>query len=401
MDNHLLNGLKVIDCATVIAAPAAAVMLADFGADVIKIEQPGAGDMLRILADIPTTPDAQTNWFWQLDGRNKKSLALDLKDPAGIEVLQRLIVQADVFITNHPYPVRNALGITYEDVKALNESIIYASLTAYGEQGPERDRKGFDQLAYWARSGLMELMREPQTLPTQGLPGMGDHPTAVALFAGIMTALLKRERSGEGSFVHTSLLANGLWSAAGIAQGAMAGGDMAAYRETNRVNAAMLRPYRTADERWLQLNMVRDESLFAMTLAALDALDLLTDPRFETAEKAWQNRAALGDCLQSIIGEKSAEHWLQKFTEFDVPVNLVARIEDTLSDPQIQQNQMTVPPPEDMQLPQLIRHPVNVSSAPQVPPARAPELGEHADEILLSLGYSKAEIDQLRTSGII
>ena len=401
MDPHLLTGLKVIDCATVIAAPAAAVMLADFGAEVIKIEQPGAGDMLRILADIPTTPDAQTNWFWQLDGRNKKSLALDLKNAAGIDILQRLISQADVFITNHPYPVRHALGVTYDEVRALNENIIYASLTAYGEQGPERDRKGFDQLAYWARSGLMELMREPDTLPTQGLPGMGDHPTAVALFAGIMTALLKRERTGEGSFVHTSLLANGLWSAAGIAQGAMAGGNMPAYRETNRVNGAMLRPYKTADNRWLQLNMVRDESLFAMTLAAMDALDLLTDPRFDTPEKAWQNRAALGDCLQTVIETSNAEQWLQKFAEFDVPVNLVARIEDTLTDEQIQQNQMTVAAPDDMHLPQLIKHPVNVTSAPQVAPTRAPELGEHAEDILTSLGYSSAEIAQLRHSGVV
>ncbi len=244
MSDYLFSGLKVIDCATVIAAPAAAMMLADYGADVIKIEQPGEGDMLRMLGDIPTTPYADSDWFWQLDGRNKRGVALDLKQPAGMEILRKLVAGCDVFITNQPYSVRESLGITYEDLKPLNPGMIYASLTAYGEKGPERQRKGFDQLAYWARSGLMELMREPGTMPTQGLPGMGDHPTGVALYAGIVTALLNRERSGEGSMVETSLLANGLWSAAGIAQGVMADGDMPLYRSLNESPPAMMRPYR-------------------------------------------------------------------------------------------------------------------------------------------------------------
>jgi crotonobetainyl-CoA:carnitine CoA-transferase CaiB-like acyl-CoA transferase len=169
---YLFSGLKVIDCASVIAAPAAATMLADFGADVIKVEQPGIGDMLRLLSSIDTTPDADPDWFWELHGRNKRSLELDLKSAEGQEVLQRLVADADVFITNYPYPVREALGLTYETLRELNPTLIYASLTAYGEEGPERDRKGFDQLAYWARSGLMDIMREPDTLPTQGLPGI-------------------------------------------------------------------------------------------------------------------------------------------------------------------------------------------------------------------------------------
>ncbi|MFP6837053.1 MAG: CoA transferase, partial [Pseudomonadales bacterium] len=156
MDQYLFSGLKVIDCATVIAAPAAAMMLADFGADVVKIEQPGGGDMLRLLSDIATTPDAGNDWFWQLDGRNKRSVALDLKSDEGMEILRKLVAGCDVFITNQPYSVRESLGLRYEDLGPLNPKMIYASLTAYGERGPERNRKGFDQLAYWARSGLMD-----------------------------------------------------------------------------------------------------------------------------------------------------------------------------------------------------------------------------------------------------
>ena len=137
MDTYLFSGLKVLDVATVIAAPAAAMMLADFGAEVIKIERPGAGDMLRSLSNMPDTPDAGSNWFWQMDGRNKRSLTLDLKSEDGKEILRRLVQDCDVYITNQPYSVRESLGLTYEHLRPLNPAMIYASLTAYGEKGPE------------------------------------------------------------------------------------------------------------------------------------------------------------------------------------------------------------------------------------------------------------------------
>ncbi|MEM9655179.1 MAG: CoA transferase [Actinomycetota bacterium] len=403
MSPPLLAGLTVIDCATVIAAPAAATMLADFGANVIKIEQPGDGDMLRMLSEIHTTPFAETNWFWELHGRNKRSIALDMKSPEGREVLGRLIDTADVFITNHPYPVRHVLDITYEDVRARNPGIIYASLTAYGEHGPERDRKGFDQLAYWARSGLMELMREPGTKPTQGLPGMGDHPTAVSIYAGIMTALLHRERTGEGAMVQTSLLANGLWSVAGVAQGAMAGGDMADYRETNQVDGPTLRPYKTADGRWLQLNMIRSEEALTELLLGLGAVELLADPRFgDLATILGPAGAAFGDELQRIIGTKTAVEWLTILGERELPVNLVAEVEETTTDEQIRANKMVVePPPGELETPLLIKHPITVTSAPQVDPGRAPSLGEHGPEILAELGYSPEDIDELVSRSVI
>ncbi len=401
MSEHLFSGLKVIDCATVIAAPAAAMILADYGADVIKVEARD-GDMLRILSEVSTTPYADNNWFWQLDGRNKRSIALDLKQDDGMAILNRLIDEADVFITNHPYPVRESLGITYEDIKARNPAVIYASLTAYGEEGPERDRRGFDQLAYWARSGLMELMREPDTVPTQGLPGMGDHPTGVALYAGIVTALLHRERTGEGGMVSTSLLANGLWSVAGVAQGAFAGGDMPAYRETNRVNAAMFRVYQTADDRWLQLNMVRNEELLSLALTAMEAVHLLVDERFSTLEAMFENREALGDELQAIIGTKTSDEWLETFGAYGVPVNRVATVEELLEDPQVAANAMAAPPADpDIETAVLINHPLKISSVAQTGAKRAPELGEHTSEILTALGYSATEIEDLATRGII
>lgn len=398
MEDFLFSGLKVIDCATVIAAPAAAMILGDYGADVIKIEQPGEGDMLRMLSHIPLTPTVEDglgdDWFWQLDGRNKRSLVIDLKTDAGRGVLDRLVADCDVFITNQPLDVRESLGLGYDRLRTLNARMIYASLSAYGEAGPERARKGFDQLAYWARSGLMDLMREPGTMPTQGLPGMGDHPTGVALYAGIVTALLQRERTGEGGLVQTSLLANGLWSAAGIASGAVAGGDVPLYRQYNTTYAALLRPYRTADGRWLQMNMVRNEDLFALMLAAMDAIELLSDDRFCDPALLWVNRGELGAELQRIISTKHSDEWLRLFAEYEVPVNRIALVEEVRTDPQVEANDLILHAPE-AEGPPVIAHPLQISSVPQVGYQRAPALGEHSAAVLAELGYTPTQIEEL------
>ena len=399
---HLFDGLRVIDAASVIAAPAAAMMLADFGADVIKIEQPGSGDMLRMLSHIPGTPEAGNDWFWQMDGRNKRSLTLDWKSERGMEVMHRLVARCDVFITNQPYAAREAQGLAYEDLKPLNPRMIYASLTAYGERGPERYRKGFDQLAYWARSGLMDLMREPGTQPTQGLPGMGDHPTGVALYAGIVTALLHRERTGEGGMVHTSLLANGLWSVAGIAGGVLAGGDMEPVRKMNKAPAALMRVYQASDGRHLQFNMVRNEELLARMLAGLDAVHLLADERFATAADMWRNRAAFGDAISDIVATKTSAEWLARFADLDVPVNRIALVEEAATDEQILANDMAVAPANrDIDVPLLLNHPVNVASVSKAEPKRAPDLGEHSVAVLKELGYDDEAIRSLQEDGTV
>ena len=400
MAGHLFDGLKVIDAAYVIAAPAAAMMLGDFGADVIKIEQPGRGDMLRILS--PNAPDAASNWFWQMDGRNKRSLTLDLKSERGIEVLRRLVAECDVFITNQPYDARERLGMTYEALKPLNPRMIYASLTAYGEQGPERERKSFDQLAYWARSGLMDLMRAPGTRPTQGLAGMGDHPTGVTIYAGIVTALLHRERTGEGGMVHTSLLANGLWSVAGVAGNVMAGRDMAAWREHHDVPSAMMRVYQAKDGRWLQFNMVRNEELLNLLLTGLGVVDLLADERFAEPGGLWHHRGELSDAIAEAVQTRTSDEWLTVFEELDVPVNRIAVVEETATDEQVLINEMAGKPDDpEITVPMLVTHPVKITSVPAVGPKRAPDLGEHSAEILRELGYDDAAIASMLKDGVI
>ena len=203
---HLLEGIKVIDAASFIAGPSAATIMSDYGAEVIKIE-PQSGDSLRNLITNGRMPIGPENYCWELTSRNKKSISLNLKDVKAQNILLDLVKEADVFITNMPFPIRKKLKITAEDIMPHNKSIIYASLTGYGEVGPDADRTAYDSMAWWARSGLMDFVRPSNNSPVAwSTPGMGDHPTGMALYGAIMTALYKREKTGEGSEVSTSLM---------------------------------------------------------------------------------------------------------------------------------------------------------------------------------------------------
>jgi formyl-CoA transferase len=398
----LFAGLKVLDVGTWIAAPMAATVLGDLGADVIKVEQPGVGDAYRGYAVAPATPKATggVNYTWALGARNKRSVTLNLKSAEGRDILLRLVRDCDVYVTNHPGNMRRALGLTWEDLSPLNARLIYASLTAYGEKGPERDREGFDLVAYWARSGLMDIVRSPDNEPAQAIAGMGDHPTAMALYASIVTALLRRERTGKGAHVHTSLLANAVWSAGCLAQSVFAGAALDNIRRPARQHFTRA-VYCTRDDRWLQMTMLRTIEEFDRLLLALDRSDILLDPRFETMEARFEHGAALTAIMRGIFAERTAAEWMPLFAEHDVPVALVGRLEDLPHDEQVAVNGMVPPPVEDVGVPRVIRDPMNVDGVRRVGAKRPPELGEHTDAVLRELGYDDAGIARLRADGVI
>src|SRR5438552_9984994 len=212
MADNIFSGLKVVDLASFIAGPAAAVILSDFGADVIKVEPPG-GELWRIANKIPPQPISEDPYQWHLNNRNKRGMAVDLKSPQAAEIVERLVKWADVLIVNTPHAARKRLHLEYEDVVAWNPRLIYADVTGFGEKGPDANLPGFDITAYWARSGLLSMTRDAGAPPTWPVAGSGDNATAVALYAAIATALYRRERTGKGSYVTTSLLASGIWSA--------------------------------------------------------------------------------------------------------------------------------------------------------------------------------------------
>src|ERR1700689_3711706 len=218
--DNIFPGLKVVDFASFIACPSAAVILSDFGADVIKVEPPN-GDLWRIGHKIPPQPAAKDPYPFHLANRNKRGITLDLKSPSAQQVLERLVKWADVFIVNTPHPARKKLKLEYEDVAQWNPRLIYADLTGFGEKGPDASLPGFDITAYWARSGLLSLTPDAGAPPPLPPSGSGDHATAVTLFSAIVTALYRRERTGKGSYVTTSLLAAGVWACAVFIQAAL------------------------------------------------------------------------------------------------------------------------------------------------------------------------------------
>ena len=399
-EDLLFKGLKVLDVSTWIAAPVATVMLADFGADVIKVEMPGTGDAYRHYAALPSTPDSVHNYTWIMDGRNKRALTLNLKDARGLAILKRMVADCDVYVTNHPFPLRDKLGLNYEQLKPLNERMIYASLTAYGEQGPDREKEGFDLVGYWSRSGLMDMVRGPGAKPVQALPGMGDHPTAVSLYASIVTALLRRERTGKGSHVHTSLLANGVWSISCLAQAKICGADFTPYRNPDRAalqGAMML----TSDKRYLQFAMVRTPEEMAALLTAMGVGDLFSDARFATPEARMAHGKELIALVEPIAATKSAREWTAIFAAARVPAQLVETLDDLLTDPQIALNDIFTRPVEAVGVDRVVNSPVFIDGLPRVGARKSPEIGEHSSAILSSLGYSAAQIDELRAAGVV
>ena len=396
----LFADLKVLDVGSWIAAPVATTMLADYGAQVIKIESPDLGDGYRNFAGGTASPDADTNYTWQMDNRNKRSICLNLKSEAGRRILRQLVTDCDVYVTNLPQPMRRQWQLTYDDLVAINPSMVYASLTAYGEKGPECDREGFDLVAYWSRSGLMDLVHAPGAPPGPAVPGMGDHPTAVTLYASIVTALLKRAKTGQGSHVHTSLMANGVWSASCIAQGVFADADFDNYFANKKRQFTRLL-YAASDGRWIQFSMVRTDDEVDALFVALDRPDLLIDPRFVSSELRLENGDALKIELEKAIAQRSSVEWMAVFAESGVPAALVGQVDDLADDPQVLENDMVIPVPAGGGMQRMIKHPLNVDGLATREHALAPEQGQHSDEVLQELGYTQEQVTKLREDGVI
>jgi crotonobetainyl-CoA:carnitine CoA-transferase CaiB-like acyl-CoA transferase len=398
MSERVFDDLKVIDCASFIAGPAAATVMSDFGAEVVKIEPPGAGDPYRRRATPPIGPGLESNPGFELDGRNKKSLALDLRSSAGQSVLRSLVAGADVFITNYPPPVRRRLGITYDDLAPLNERLIYASFTGYGEAGPEADKPGFDATAWWARSGLMHLVRAgEETAPARSLPGMGDHPSAMATYGAIVTALYQRERTGRGGYVGSSLLANGLWANGCSVQAALCGERVAPQPPRERGLNALRIHYRCCDNRWLLLSIAADEWRWEKFKACTESI-ALDDPRFATAASREANARALIPILDAIFATRDQAEWRRILDEAGLIFGIVADMDEIAEDEQILASAALVPFTDGTM---TVNSPLWMEGQEKVKPRRAPKVGEHSDEVLRDAGYSDAEIEALRAKGVI
>ena len=400
MAQLMFKGLKVLDCSSFIAAPAAATILSDFGADVIKIEPPGAGDPYRAVPLLPTMPQARENYAWMLASRNKRGLALNLAKPSAQEVVRRLVAQADIFITNFPAVVRKKLGLRYEDLAPVNGRLIYASFTGYGESGEEASKPGFDITAWWARSGLMDGVRTEATAPpARSLTGMGDHPSGISLYAGIVMGLYQRQLTGMGAHVGTSLLANGIWCNGVMAQAALCGARFIDRPPREQALNAFTNYYQCRDKRWLILTILNEERQWPVFIKCLGRDDLQNDPRFATSRDRMKNAVELTTVLDKTFATKDRSEWREILAAGGIVFDVVASAQDIPNDSQILANDILVPFDNDGVL--TVTSPISVEGQDKVKPRRPPAVGQHSDEVLREAGYDATMIAKLRRDGAV
>jgi formyl-CoA transferase len=335
-----------------------------------------------------------------LNNRNKRGLSLDLKSPHAVEILERLVKWADVLIVNTPHPARKRLKLAYEDVAQWNPRLIYADLTGYGEKGPDADLPGFDITAYWARSGLLSLTRDAGAPPTLPPAGSGDHATGVTLYSAIVTGLYRRERTGKGSYVTTSLLAGGVWSCAVFLQAALCDATFFPLHDRLKPPNPILNVYRASDEKWFLIVLTPDK--WPALTKAIGRPDLLTDARFADPAKQMANATDLTAILDQAFGSQPMSHWREVFDQGHLTYGVVHAPNEVVKDPQLQANEIVVPLEGAAEnLNSTISSPLQVHGIAKVPAKRAPEIGEHNAEILEELGFGVKEIESLHVSGAI
>jgi formyl-CoA transferase len=396
-----LAGLRVLDISTFIAAPAAAVALADFGADVIKIEPPGEGDPHRHnYKRAGSYPRSEHNFPLQLDGRLKRSIALDLKNDKARPVLDELIRRADVMIVNFPPPARERLRLRWEDVEPINPRLVYCSLTGYGESGPDRDRPGFDITAYFGRSGILDAARYEGGPPGISLPAQGDRATAMTLVAAILLGLRHRDQTGKGCWVGTSLYANGAWANGTTLAGMAIGAKPVTREPPDRPRNALANLYRTRDDRWLQLLVVRDDRMWSTVCTALGRPDLEKDARFADREERKRRALELHAEVAPVFASRTYAEWEAILSKTSIPFGVIGRGADVVGDPQAEHAGIFAET-ANPDVPRTVNNPIRLGFAKPRVSGTPAAVGQHSEEILRELGHGDAEIAALRKAGVL
>jgi crotonobetainyl-CoA:carnitine CoA-transferase CaiB-like acyl-CoA transferase len=398
---NILSGLRVIDCGTYIAGPSTATIMSDFGAEVIKIERPPHGDPYRALSFLPGMAASDVNYCWLLDARNKRSLALNLQERAGQEALRRLVETADVFITNYPPDLAAKLRVEYEEFSEINPRLIYAHITGYGEEGADTSKPGYDTTAYWARSGLTNLIYD-LSVQTGATPcGTGDHPVSLALFGSIMLALYQRQASGRGAKVSTSLMATGAWSNSCQIQAALVGATFPPRRTRFTALNPLVNQYQARDGQRFIFCCLDTANDWGRICRAIGRAELTDDPRYNSVEGRSAHNEEVIAILDAALNQKDFADWETLFREQGVVWGVIPTMDQVASDLQMKANGVFA----EMEHPrhgriQTVSSPLNVQGNVKEKPKPAPEVGEHSKEILRSLGYPEAAIEELIRRGV-
>ena len=401
-----LEGVKVVEMATFIAAPAVGRILADMGAEVVKIES-AKGDNLRFTAPNegrPLDPHEDTNF--DLENAGKKGVVIDLRTEKGTEILFKLLENADVFITNWRPAALERKHLGYEDLKDRFPRLVYASLTGYGEKGPDKDLPGFDYTAFFARSGWSGSLYQKGTVPSNLIPALGDHQSALSLTIGILAALYRAKETGLGEKVTTSLLHTAIWVQAFQIQGCQYGNEFGgvSYPFDRRDNQLPYQPaVKTKDDRFLQVMGPNFAIYYPLICKAIGREDLLDDPVLGD-QVAMLKAGRLGeayDAIQEGFQQKTLEEWIPILTELDIPFAVCKTYEEVVDDEQAWANDVFYKMDYPRGPKALVRTPISFENTPLPPYEKAPLLGEHTEAVLRDLGYDADEIEAMIADGTV
>src|SRR6201989_522852 len=392
--SQALSRFTVLDLTRVRSGPTCVRELADWGANVIKIETPAH---LEGPGDAPGGPREGPD-FQNLH-RNKRSLTLNLKAPEGLAVLKRLVAQADVVVENYRPDVKFRLGVDYESLKAINPRIVYASISGFGQDGPYRDRPGFDQIAQ-GMGGLMSITGEPgQGSMRVGIP-VADLTAGIFAAMGILIALLEREQSGEGQWIKSSLLGAQISMLDFQAARWTIAKEVPGQAGNNHPTSIPTGVFQTEDG-YINIAAAGDD-IYRRLCKALNAEHLATDPMYDTGRARSQNRDALNEAIGAITRGKNSAEWIEAMNNAGVPSGPIYKMNEVFADPQVKHLAMTrVVPHKVLGDVEVVGQPIELSRTPWSIHSASPEPGEHTDAVLTELGYGAAEIAALRASKVV
>ena len=394
-----LEGIRVVEAGIWVAGPATAGILADWGADVIKIEPP-QGDPLRGMANPARVPDI--NPPFELDNRGKRSVAINLADLEGYRAARRLIDRADVFVTNLLPGAVERLRLTYDDLREANPGLVYCRISGYGPAGPDRDRPAFDSAGYWSRSGIMAAMEEPGQDPPSPRGGVGDHPTAVTAVAGICAALVARARTGRGQLVDASLYRAGAYTMSWDLSNQLRVGAIAPQPGRRTATNPLNNYYRAGDGRWFYLINLQADRYWPGFCRAIGREDLRHDPRFAGLRARRVNAAELIALLDAHFATRPRDAWSDAFDREGVISARVQTVEEVVADPQAAEAELFVDVPDGHgRTLRMVNSPAGFAGTPARPTGPAPEAGQHTEAVLLEAGYTWDEITALKERGAI
>lgn len=401
----VMQGVRILEVAEQTFVPAASALMADWGAEVIKIEHVERGDAMRGLASTGVTDvPSDVHVLLEHSNRGKRSLALDLASEEGLDILYKLVATADIFLTNKLPRVREKLKIRVDDVRAHNPRIIYVRGTGQGERGPDADKGSYDSLAFWARAGVAMGLTQPEYghVVAPPAPGFGDSIGAMTIAGGMMGALYHRERTGEAATVDVSLLGTGMWSM-GQALGLSLLLDtpwLAPPVDRLRANP-LVNNYQTKDERWLAFCCLQAGKYWAPMCDVIGRPELATDPRFADHASVMANSNDAIEILRAAFAERTLDEWRERLADFVGQWTVVQDTLEAAADPQSVANGYVQDCETATGTPfQLAAAPVQFDEQP-AQAKRAPELNEHGDAILAELGLDWDAIVDLKVRGVV